>query len=93
MFEVERFAPNIKKLKVEFEVAVEPELFYKYLGLDLGMSMNAKAKTFLVPLNQETIETAIESLLFEIMEDGSNEVRIFQFQFENKWKQVYWTSI
>lgn len=89
MFEVERFAPNIKKLKVEFEVPIEPELFYKYLGLDTDLT--EKAKTFLVPLNQETIETAIEIFLFEI-EDNSNEVRIFQ-QFENKWKQVYWKQV
>jgi predicted protein tyrosine phosphatase len=90
MFDVSKFKTNIKKLKVEFLNPVEPELFYKFLGLDTDLA--EKAKTFLVPLEQEAIETAIEVFLFEILEDGSNQARIFQFE-NNKWKQVYWTSI
>jgi len=90
MFEVEKFVTHVEKLKVEFEFPVESELFHKYLGTDTGTI--GKIKTFLIGLDQETIETAIEIFLFEILEDGSNEARIFQFS-NNKWKQVYWTSI
>lgn len=90
MFDVSMFVTHGENFKVEFEFPVESELFYKYLGIDAQTI--GKIKTFLIGLDQETIETAIESLLFEIMEDGSNEVRILT-SFENKWKQVYWTSI
>lgn len=89
MFDVSMFVTHGENFKVEFEFPVESELFYKYLGIDAQTI--GKIKTFLIGLDQETIETAIEIFLFEI-EDNSNEVRIFQ-QFENKWKQVYWTSI
>lgn len=90
MFDVSMFVTHGENFKVEFEFPVESELFHKYLGIDTPTS--EKERTFLVPLEQEAVETAIESLLFEIMEDGSNEVRIFRFD-GRKWKQVYWTSI
>lgn len=78
------------KLKVEFDKPVQVELFHKFLGLDTVTS--EKVKTFLVPLPQDAVETAIETLFWEILDFGSNEAKIFEFDGK-KWKQVYWTSI